>query len=64
MTRSERRAIMKEALRISFDTQQLTYALITDAEYRITQDEQEAVELVHSKGFRVYAKCDCGYLVL
>lgn len=64
MTRGQRLLIMKEALRLSFETQKLTYALITDSEYRITQDEQEAVELVHAKGYRVYAKCDCGHLAL
>ena len=64
MTRGQRRLIMKEALLLSFETQKFTYALILNDEYRITQDEQEAVNLVHKDGYRVYAKCDCGYLVL
>ena len=69
MSRGERRAIMKEALRISFETGKLTYALIRGSGfvigdgYTITQNEDEAFRLIHSRGYSLYAKCKDGRLL-
>ena len=64
MTRHDRRMAMKEALRKSFYDHKLTYVLITDDKIVITQDEQEAVRLHREEGYRVYAMCEDGRLVL
>jgi hypothetical protein len=65
MTRSKRRAALKEALHKSFYDKGIThYVLLTDDNIIITKDEQEAIALVHEHGYRVYAKCEDGYMIL
>lgn len=63
MTRHVRRQVMKEALRLSFDTKKLTYALIKGDDYVITQDEKEKSHLIGGQSYRLYAKCKDGRLV-
>ena len=63
MTRSTRRAIMKEALLLSYGTGKLTFALIKGDAFTITHDKEEASRLIREKCYRLYAKCKDGHLV-
>ena len=63
MTRGQRREALKKAIHESKNGK-VTYALISANDSVITQDEDEAKTYVHTHGYRVYAKCKDGYMVL
>ena len=63
ITRGNRRAALKEAIQKS-NNGETTYVLISDNSITITQNEEEAKTCVHTHGYRVYAKCKDGYMIL
>jgi hypothetical protein len=63
MTREYRITVLKTALRQSKDGQ--LYVVLLDKDTAmIVQGEKQAANLVQLFGYRVYAKCKDGYMIL
>lgn len=63
ITRGNRRDALKKAIQKS-QNGAVTYVLISNNSILTTQDEEVAKTYVHTHGYRVYAKCKDGYMVL
>ena len=63
ITRGNRRDALKKAIQKSTNGE-VTYVLISDNSILTTQDEEVAKTYVYTHGYRVYAKCKDGYMVL
>lgn len=62
-TRTERQNALNRAIRQS-KADGLTFVLIREDHIVVTPNADEAKAYVHTRGYRVYAKCDGGYMVL
>ena len=63
MTREDRKYALNRAIQQS-KADGLTFVLISNDNIIITPNKEEAIALVRNNGYRVYAKCEDGYMVL
>ena len=63
MTREDRMTALKKALQRSLNGS-LTFVLLKGEEIYITQNIELAKHSVRNRGYKVYAKCKEGYMIL